>query len=453
MRASRYNLVFRFKRRSSALVLNPLAGTMDVVPAAEHDLLDVIEGIAPPGGLASQDTEALFARGYLVADPREEEHRLAALTVIDDHDDYPVDFLLFPTFACNLKCSYCFQGERPPDRLLIDTEHVEAAFAGMTRIVDRLRPAAVPVLYLFGGEPLLRGRRPEQVVRLALARARGLGLRVGVITNGATLLDFAATLATGGVEFVQVTLDGPRDTHDRRRPFRNGSGSFDAIVAGAEALRGTGVTVYVRVNLDAETIESLPAFCAFAHEAGWDRPDLVLFVGPYRDLLCRSYALQLPEPAMLARLFELRDRHPSLALIKTLGWPGMDYVQHYLRTGRLPGPRLAYCISSYGRFAFDASGAIYACATAAGDPDNAVGRYHPDLDLDPARLGDWRRRRFTDSKSCRQCPAGPLCGGGCTLQSRLKHGGRQPVCPEVLGNMQVILDHYFDTIVAGTPCA
>jgi heme d1 biosynthesis radical SAM protein NirJ len=109
----------------------------------------------------------------------------------------------------------------------------------------------VPVLILSGGEPLLR----PDVFDIA-ARAKTLGFYVGLSTNG-TLIDaaLAAWMATVQFDYVGISLDGRRETHDA---FRRKRGAFDASIAAARACRDAGVKVGLRFTLTEGNAADLP---------------------------------------------------------------------------------------------------------------------------------------------------------------------------------------------------
>jgi len=447
MHSSRYNLVFEIEGRDQALVLNPLSRAMDAVPVTEDSLLSVLRGDRSPEDLGREEVAYLLSRGYLFLSSADEDGLLARLVLEDENHTGPVDFLLFPTFLCNFRCPYCFQGQRPSGDALLTFDALDRVFRAIAEI-RRCRDAdQPPLLYLFGGEPLLQGKRPEALIRRILERARTEGCRVAIITNGWSLSHYADLLVEHGVELVQVTLDGPPRIHDRRRCRPGETGTFERIAQGVTRLLGTGTRAHVRCNLDAENLEAVPELARTALALGWDREDLTLFVGPYRDLLSFRYSHRLPEPVMLSRMLTFHQELPETRIVQLVGWPGVDYVLSFLRDGLLPLPRPSYCIASYGRFAFTPDGKVYACGTAAGDDDHAIGSYAPTLELDPRRSAAWRSRRFTDIPQCASCSVAPICGGGCTLQSRLKHGGSRPFCPEIRGNLEVMLTHCYERIL------
>jgi len=86
--------------------------------------------------------------------------------------------------------------------------------------MDDLKAFGVPVLILSGGEPLLH----PDIFEIS-HRAKAMGFYVGLSSNG-TLIDQnnIAAIAAVGYDYVGISLDGLRETHDA---FRRRQGAFD----------------------------------------------------------------------------------------------------------------------------------------------------------------------------------------------------------------------------------
>ncbi len=142
----------------------------------------------------------------------------------------PTNLSLCLTYRCNLKCVMCRQNRSTPDgfggRTWYDPgrELPIDVWVNLLRQVEGFRPW----LYLTGGECTLYPHFREFV-----SEAKSRKLLVQVQTNGTQLAKHAEFLITSGVEIVTISLDGPRDVHDR---IRGGVGSFDRTKQGAEAL-------------------------------------------------------------------------------------------------------------------------------------------------------------------------------------------------------------------------
>ena len=140
------------------------------------------------------------------------------------------------TRRCNLKCIHCYSdsdareypGELSPEQC--------------RGVIEDLARFGVPGLLLSGGEPLIHPRFFEMATQ-----ARSLGLRLTLSTNG-TLIDreMADRIADLGFDYVGISLDGLRETHDK---FRRLDGAFDRSLAAVRLLRDRGVKVGLRYTM------------------------------------------------------------------------------------------------------------------------------------------------------------------------------------------------------------
>lgn len=142
----------------------------------------------------------------------------------------PTNLSLCLTYRCNLKCVMCRQNRDTPAGYGGKTWYDPGKELPIDVWVDLLRQVEKfhPWLYVTGGECTLYPHFRELVTE---AKARKL--LVQVQTNGTLLAKHAEFLVESGVEIVTISLDGPREIHDR---IRGVSGTFDAVQRGADAL-------------------------------------------------------------------------------------------------------------------------------------------------------------------------------------------------------------------------
>jgi len=159
---------------------------------------------------------------------------------------------------CNLTCEHCYS---------ISTDRDfpgELSTAEVFGVMDELKAFRVPVLILSGGEPLLRA----DIFDIA-RRAKDMGFYVGLSSNG-TLIDAAniGRIAAIGFDYVGVSLDGLRETHDH---FRRKQGAFDASLAGIRLCRDAGIKVGVRYTLTQGNRQDLQPLLALIETEGVDK--------------------------------------------------------------------------------------------------------------------------------------------------------------------------------------
>lgn len=139
----------------------------------------------------------------------------------------PVAVQWITTRACDLACDHCYSeaGRR------LDGE-LDAAEAG-SLILDEMVKLGSPMLVLAGGEPLLRDD-----LSIVLERAASLGIAWSMHTHGGWVLRRRAWFEAHPPAMVAVSLDGPRELHDR---IRGRVGSFDRALEAIRMLRDLGV--------------------------------------------------------------------------------------------------------------------------------------------------------------------------------------------------------------------
>jgi len=147
---------------------------------------------------------------------------------------------------CNLTCKHCYSISADKDfKGELSTDEVFS-------VMDDLKAFKVPVLILSGGEPLLR----PDIFDIA-QRAKSMGFYVGLSSNG-TLVNESnvAEIAATGFDYVGISLDGLRATHDK---FRRKEGAFDAALNGIRLCRDAGAKVGMRFTLTQDNAQDLPA--------------------------------------------------------------------------------------------------------------------------------------------------------------------------------------------------
>jgi heme d1 biosynthesis radical SAM protein NirJ len=146
---------------------------------------------------------------------------------------------------CNLTCEHCYSVSTDIDF------PGELSTAEVYRVMDDLKAFHVPVLILSGGEPLLRG----DIFDIA-RRSKAMGFYTALSTNG-TLVNSAniGTIAAIGFDYVGISLDGRRETHDR---FRRREGAFDDSLKGVRLCRDAGAKIGIRFTLTQNNSADLP---------------------------------------------------------------------------------------------------------------------------------------------------------------------------------------------------
>jgi MoaA/NifB/PqqE/SkfB family radical SAM enzyme len=147
------------------------------------------------------------------------------------------------TGRCNMKCAFCewWKNDIPE----LSTKQALAA-------IDAVCSLGVPFFDLSGGEPLLR----KDLIVLA-KRLASHGCVVSMNTNGTLLNRNRVSEIADVFDTVVVSLDGPREVHDR---IRGVPGTYDKAIEALQLLKANGVRAGVNSVATPWNIDILPQF-------------------------------------------------------------------------------------------------------------------------------------------------------------------------------------------------
>jgi len=329
----------------------------------------------------------------------------------------PFHLMAKPTGAvCNLACDYCYFLRKED---LYPGSSFRMSDALLERLIDETfaaQPGPEVTLAWQGGEPTLMGL--EFFERsVALAEARRLPhqrVQHTLQTNGTKLDDaWGAFLARHGF-LVGISLDGPRELHDRYRHGKGGGGSFDAVMRGVEVLRRHGVLWNVLVTVHAGNAHApLEVYRFLRDEAGADFLQFIPIVEPAEGggtaLTDRSVAGEAYGRFLLAVFDEWVRRDVGTVYVQAFE----DLLAKHVG---VPAGICVHQPTCGAALACEHTGDVYACDHFV-EPEHLLGNLlrTPLAELvdDPRQraFGEAKRSRLT--AQCRRCPVLGLCHGGC----------------------------------------
>ena len=413
MQWSRHNIVGRTRPAGTPFVVNVLSGNADLLD--EESAAPLLSGREP------SDPAEWAAKGYWV-DPAEEEKRWkrAYLDFLDAREADEVQIFFVPWYGCNFRCDYCFQEDYDARPAALTDGILDAFFAHVAReFAGRRR-----YLTLFGGEPLLPGEVARERIGAFLDRASRAGLEVAVVTNGHTLADSIDLLARARIREIQVTLDGPPESHDARRFLAGGAPTFERIARGVDAALAAGLTVNLRTVVDRRNLPLLPELARIARERGWTGNPR------FKTQLGRNYELHSCHAAggsgslysrleLAEDLHSLVREHPEFLDYHR---PAFSLSKFLWEHGELPRPLFDACTGAKTEWAFDYRGRVFACTATVGKPGEELGTFWPDSSMETETVNQWRERDTASLPECRGCPQALACGGGCASVAKNRTG-------------------------------
>lgn len=314
------------------------------------------------------------------------------------------DITVAVNHACNLRCIYCYE-QKCSVFMTENTGRKLLKFIAANGAKSR----SLCVTW-YGGEPLLSADLVLRLSTFAKETLSELGCKyeAGIVTN-ATLLnpDLAVSLLRAGISHGQVTLDGNRRDHDRRRTGLNGQPTYDTVL-NALAMFPANMTVAIRVNVDAENVERIPQMLE----------DLCTV-----DTSCQSVVYFAPLDTCGEGCGRYRELYGDKLLTPT---EVLDHVAEILplacRLGlsvKLP-LRDAYLCGAVSRqsLVVEPDGSLKKCWNDVGASGGVVGTLDEPLRLDNSGLVSWLTHDPFRLEECQGCEVFEACVGGCPWMVR-----------------------------------
>jgi len=181
---------------------------------------------------------------------------------IDGHSQAPRFITIKPTFRCNLRCGFCRyvangQVFGKAD-YFVDEEWLN--------LIDEVAPHK-PYIAITGGEPLL-----YPGIGKLLRRCKHHGLHVSMVTNATLLERKAEEIMDAPPASLQVSIDGPQETHDALRMVQ---GTFEKAQAGLAKLqelkaksKSAAPLVVINSVVTGTNYRNMPRMTQIAHQLG-----------------------------------------------------------------------------------------------------------------------------------------------------------------------------------------
>ena len=143
---------------------------------------------------------------------------------------------------CNLDCAYCYYLDKAEIYGGREPRMSEAMLETVIREYIAANDVPEVTFNWHGGEPLVMGLPfYRKAVELEKRYAGGKKIVNTLQTNGTLLSAEWAKFLSNNNFLVGISIDGPRDIHDRYRKDKGGRATFDKVLRGLSLLREYGV--------------------------------------------------------------------------------------------------------------------------------------------------------------------------------------------------------------------
>lgn len=138
------------------------------------------------------------------------------------------------TRRCNLGCSYCHSAAIPLDKKNQDLNNSNALYIA-DFIIDS--PSEFVSINFQGGEPTLMPGLIKTIMDKLLKSNKKI--KASITTNGTNLNDEVVQILKEYKISISISIDGPREIHDKIRIDREGNGSYDKVIEAREFIKNT----------------------------------------------------------------------------------------------------------------------------------------------------------------------------------------------------------------------
>ncbi|MCK9580396.1 MAG: radical SAM protein [Methanoregula sp.] len=172
------------------------------------------------------------------------------------------------TEECNLRCKYCVYSDsyslmRNPSNDMMDFPTAKKALDWYISLVMEGReynPVRKPGIGFYGGEPLLNFDLVKKCIHYIKTTYPELDVHYSITTNGTLLNKEKEDFLKEHGFSISISIDGPKDEHDRNRVYPNGRGTFTDIMKNVRRMIAGGY-------------EDCKAICVFDWKSNLSRLD------------------------------------------------------------------------------------------------------------------------------------------------------------------------------------
>jgi uncharacterized protein len=334
--------------------------------------------------IVSADDSNFVDMGFVVENNELEREKKNYLSIKKAEEK--LNIMIIMTYNCNCSCQYCFENlDVNMERENVD-KTVEYIINEYKRGYKELE------INFFGGEPMLRVDEMVNIYQKLLLE--GIKVKAVVITNGVLLsLKNIIKLKSVGINHFQITVDGPKELHDARRPCKNGDSCWDEIMKNLSFLKKEEANISIRININGENVGYLEEIC-FWVDSILDKYDkYLIYIAPVVGCVEKTVKETLKNRTeTLKRAWKI-IKEKSLPI-------------------RIAPPVYAPCPyhSEKSAYYIDLSGNIYTCGGFVGERDKIDRTYNMENDRNKKRI------EFMPLDSCFECTFFPVCMGGCKFE-------------------------------------
>lgn len=352
------------------------------------------------------------------------------------------------THDCNLRCKYCYAGDKFHKTMTLQTAKEIVDFTiSITPITDTID------FSFFGGEPFLAFTLIKEIITYIERKNIQNPITYNITTNGTIISDEIINYVIEKNIKLSISIDGPASIHDENRVDIQGNGTLEIILKNIQKISVKLDFFQVNAVYGTNTVEQLDKTFDFFVENGiknihlnpnitekWDISSFPKITTAYERIAKRYIELYKNNEEVALNLIDNK-----LILFLKGGYEEKDK-----------------CSMGQSEFGFAPSGNVYPCERLIGDDTDeemCMGNIH--TGINPLKRCSIAQKTGNNNEECITCPVQQYCMNwcGCTnynmtgysnrVSAMLCHSERVAisVAKEVfnaLKNNETLLNHFLN---------
>ncbi len=430
LKTSKYNFIFDLDD-GTHMAFNAMSGAFAKIDDADYDTVNFMIKNPMKVDPKTKEEQKLWEdtrrAGFVIEDKVDELDLIKFRANCSKYSHELFYMTIMPTMDCNFACPYCYE-EPEKGNMSLEIQKGLVKWAS-----ERLVAARAMKVGWFGGEPLMALNVMRNLTRRFKENCekKEVHYHANMTTNAYYLTrKVIKELNDLSINLVQVTIDGPPDTHNKLRALRGSKrGTFNKILNNLVLLCETTTDIHLilRVNFDAVSIERIPELFSLIPESVKLKTEIY-----FRQVFPPPKWWDANQASKESSVERNSEYVESVHLYKMAQDNGFRVLINNF------SPRTGYCEADYlNHMVIDPKGNIHKC-TVAFDEEHRVGYITPEgkAIMDVPLMAKWMLRETVDRPNCKECEILPLCMGGCNFNTLCSKG--RVICSTTLNRQNVI---------------
>lgn len=369
--------------------------------------------------------------GFLVEDGKDEElYNILKMEYLNIHfASHHMVLTIAPTRKCNFDCPYCYERNRKASCINDVVEDKIVSFINKHKMISKI------FVSWYGGEPLMEIERIKSFTKKI--KALGKKFSAALTTNGYLLTsEVIDTLDELEIVEIEITIDGIKETHDRRRYLVGGEPTYEIIMCNIDGLLLSGWKgrLEIRVNIDVSNkddfVEVYRLF-EYKYPSIFGKQVVVLpaFVYDRRSQDNNGY-------------FNSREKGEFLANLASMH--SINALPIFPRTRKTVR---GCCINSKNAYLIGPNGELYKCWDDLGEESEIIGYVDNLTNWNASLIAQGAvEASYMENEICKNCFCFPICDGGCP-KSRIfnkRDGANRDYCSYFKSHAKEFLEIHFE---------